>query len=538
MRNDRVLVIGGGIGGLSCAIDLAAQGVAVEIVERAARCGGKMRECSVGGAKIDAGPTVFTMRWVFDELFEAAGAALDDHLTLAPLDVLARHAWDGSQRFDLYADIDRAADAVAAFSSPAEGRRYRDFCAEAGAVYRTLKEPFLASDCAGPLTLARRIGGRRIGAMFGMRPFETLWHALSTQFTDPRLRQLFGRYATYVGSSPFAAPATLMLIAHVEQDGVWAIAGGMQRLAEALERLARTLGVTFRFAAEAREIVIAGDRAAGVVLASGERLDADAVVVNADAAALADGLFGRAAGRATEKIGVGDRSLSAITWGMVAETRGFPLLRHNVFFSADYAAEFDDLIKQRRPPLAPTVYVCAQDRGGQDRGGQDRGGQDRGGQDRGGQDRGAPEEAPSPGAERLLLLVNAPAIGDRHPFAAEEIEACEIKAFRLLERCGLEIVKRPEATVITTPADFNRLFPATGGALYGRASHGWMASFRRPAAKTRIPGLYLAGGSTHPGAGVPMAALSGRLAARRLLADRVSTRRFRRAAMSGGISTR
>lgn len=513
MRNDRVLIIGGGIGGLACAIDLAAQGVAVDIVERAARCGGKMRECSIGGASLDAGPTVFTMRWVFDELFGAAGAALDDHLSLTPLEVLARHAWDASQRFDLYADVDRAADAVAAFSSPAEGRRYRDFCAEAGAVYRTLKEPFLASDCAGPVTLARRIGGRRIGAMFGMRPFETLWHALSKQFADPRLRQLFGRYATYVGSSPFAAPATLMLIAHVEQEGVWAIAGGMQRLAEAMERLARALGVTFRFDAEAREIVVAGHGVAGVVLASGERLEADAVVVNADAAALAAGLFGQAAGRAAEPIDVGDRSLSAVTWGLVAETRGFPLLRHNVFFSGDYAAEFDDLVKRRRLPLAPTVYVCAQDRGGQD-------------------------EAPPPGAERLFLLVNAPAIGDRHPFAAEEVDACEINAFRLLERCGLQIAKRPEATVITTPAEFNRLFPATGGALYGRASHGWMASFRRPAAKTRIPGLYLAGGSTHPGAGVPMAALSGRLAAQRLLADRASTRTFRRAAMSGGTSTR
>ena len=238
MAKNDVIVIGAGIGGLACAISLASQGMAVTVAERADRAGGKMREADIGGARVDCGPTVFTMRWVFDSLFAAAGVSFDDHVSLRPLDVLARHAWSDTERFDLFADITRAADAVGNFSGPAEARRFLAFCEEAGRIYRTLKEPFLAASRPGPLRLSARIGLHRPGALLGIKPFSTMWGALSRHFQDPRLRQLFGRYATYNGSSPFAAPATLMLIAHVEQDGVWTIAGGMQRLAEAMEKLA------------------------------------------------------------------------------------------------------------------------------------------------------------------------------------------------------------------------------------------------------------------------------------------------------------
>jgi 1-hydroxycarotenoid 3,4-desaturase len=508
---ERVVIIGAGIGGLACAIELAACGFQVSVVERAAQAGGKMRECAAAGMRIDAGPTVFTMRWVFDELFAAAGASFERAVTLVPLAILARHAWSERERFDLFADIDRAADAVAAFSGPAEARRFRAFCAEARTIYRTLKEPFLASPRPGPMTLARRIGVHRPAALFGIRPFETLSSALAKHFEDPRLRQLFGRYATYSGSSPYAAPATLMLIAHVEQAGVWTVAGGMQRLAEALEQLARSLGVEFRFGQTVAEIIVERGRAAGIALASGERIDAGAVVVNADAAALAPGLFGSGVRAAAPAVEASARSLSAVTWALAAETQGFPLLRHNVFFSSDYAAEFDDLFKRRRLPAAPTVYVCAQDRNG--------------------------EDSPLPlEPQRLLMLVNAPPTGDRHIFDAEEIAQCESRVLGLLERCGLSLGRRMGATAVTSPSDFHRLFPGTGGALYGPASHGWTASFRRPGSQTPIRGLYLAGGSTHPGAGVPMAALSGRLAAQRLHADRASMRRYHPVGISGGTS--
>lgn len=507
-----MVVIGAGVGGLVAALELARRGVAVTVLERASQPGGKMREVEVGQVRLDAGPTVFTMRWVFEEIFAAAGSALSAHLRLQPVDVLARHAWSRDERLDLYADTARSAAAIAAFANPAEARRYLDFCARARAVYQSLEGPFIRSSRPSPLALVQRFGLARLGDLWRISPFATLWGALGEHFHDARLRQLFARYATYCGSSPFLAPATLMLVAHVEQDGVWLVEGGMHRVAVALATLAERRGATFRYGAEATEILAPRGRAVGVRLATGETLAADAVVVNADVAALASGCFGGAVSRAVTAAPRSARSLSAVTWSMQAETEGFPLLRHTVFFSDHYAAEFDDIFRRSRLPASPTVYVCAQDRDDRD---------------------GAPPRGP----ERLLCLVNAPPTGDTHPFDAAEIEQCAEQTFRQLERCGLRVHRRPETTVMTTPAQFERLFPATGGALYGRASHGWRASFSRPGATSRLPGLYLSGGSVHPGPGVPMAALSGRVAASMVLADLGSMRRSHPVVTAGGTST-
>lgn len=497
---NRVIVIGAGIGGLATAVLLATRGAEVTVVERAALPGGKMRLVEVAGRPMDAGPTVFTMRWVFDELFAEAGTSLEDHLRLRPLGILARHAWGPDQRLDLFADRNRSADAIGAFAGPAEGRRYLEFCRAAADMYETLERPFIRGSRPTPASLVTRVGLSRLGRLSRIRPFDTLWKALGEHFRDPRLRQLFGRYATYCGSSPFLAPATLMLIAHVEQEGVWTVDGGMHQTAEALARLARSQGATVRYESPVAEILADRRRALGVRLASGERLEADAVVVNADAAALSSGMLGDAVRGAIPAPAPTRRSLSALTWNLVAEPRGFPLAHHTVFFSTDYPAEFDAILGAGRLPEEPTVYVCAQDR------------------------RDDTDAAPH-GPERLLCLVNAPAAGDIRTFPPTEIESCQARTFALLERCGLRLHPDPSATLITTPTDFDGLFPATGGALYGQATHGWKASFERPGTRTRIPRLYLAGGSAHPGAGVPMAALSGRLAATCVLSDLTSTSR-------------
>lgn len=490
MRARKAVVIGAGIAGLVAAVELAAAGLEVIVVERAAAPGGKMRQIAIGDAQIDAGPTVFTMRWVFDAVFAAAGTTLEQHLTLQPAEILARHAWDASQRLDLFADIKRSADAIGAFAGPAEARGYLAFCDRAAKIYKTLEAPFIRAQQPGSaFALARRIGLTQPSELLGMSPFATMWKGLTEHFRDPRLLQLFGRYATYCGSSPWLAPATLMLVAHVEQAGVWMVEGGMHQVARAFEALAISKGARFRYDSEVAEILIAQGRAAGLRLASGERIDADTIVFNGDAAALARGLLGQPARRAIPPPD-GLRSLSALTWTMTAKASGFPLIRHNVFFSNAYAAEFDDIFTRRRLPQNPTIYVCAQDRG---------------------------DTAESRETDRLLILANAPAIGDAHHFTPAEITACETRTFTLLERYGLTMSRTPETTVITSPTQWNRLFPATGGALYGLASHGSMAPFRRPGSRSRIPGLYLAGGSAHPGPGVPMAALSGRLAAAAIL---------------------
>lgn len=515
MARESAIVVGAGAGGLAAAIHLALAGIAVTVVEAAEAPGGKLREVVVGGRGIDAGPTVFTMRWVFDELFGAAGTSLDREITVTPLDVLARHAWDDSPRLDLYADNARSADAIGDFAGAAEAQRFRDFCDRAARIYKTLEGPFLrAQRCRSPFDLTRRLGLARLPELAAISPFATMWSGLGRHFHDPRLRQLFGRYATYCGSSPFLAPATLMLVAHVEQQGVWLIEGGMQRLAEALVRTAERLGVTVRLGTPVAEVLVERGRAAGVVLATGERLDADTVVINADVAALADGRLGIAVRGAVPGVPPKARSLSAVTWCVMAEPEGFPLHHHTVFFAPDYRAEFDRLMRDRRLPADPTVYVCAQDRLGD-----------------------IAADGPGNQPEPLLVLVNAPPSGDTTPPSDAALEIARHAAFERLRRCGLELRMSGDA-VVTSPADFHRRFPGTGGALYGRASHGWMASFQRPGSRTRIPGLYLAGGSTHPGPGVPMAALSGRLAAAAVIADRDSTSRSRPAGISGGMSTR
>ncbi|PZF76048.1 CrtD protein [Aestuariivirga litoralis] len=502
MPRDRIIIIGAGMGGLAAALSLASQGEEVLVIERQASPGGKMRRLAVGGQGIDGGPTVFTMRWVLEQVFAEAGADVSDHVTLEPLAVLARHAWSPSERLDLHADLAASADAIGTFAGAGEARRFIDFSAEAKRIYQTLEKPFLRSQRPNPVSLAMSNGLSGMMDVARINPFETMWKGLARHFRDPRLQQLFGRYATYCGSSPFLAPATLMLVAHVEQAGVWSVRGGMHELALALDALARHKGVSFRYGEAVTGIGTEGGRVAWVSTAT-ERFDCTSVIVNADAQAVATGLLGGDVKPAVTPIQAEQRSLSAITWAAVAETSGFPLARHNVFFSRDYEEEFRTL--STGYPGEPTVYVCAQDR-----------------------------EGHGGGPERLLLLVNSPANGDHAP---QPLARVEVAMRAKLAQCGLSVDFNADTTIITDPARFDALFPATGGALYGRASHGWMASFQRPAARTKIPGLYLAGGSVHPGPGVPMAMLSGRLAAQSLLASRVSTRRSRRGATVGGIST-
>lgn len=509
MADKHVVVVGAGVAGLVAALRLGHQGLNVTVVERSEQAGGKVRAQDVGGSFIDAGPTVFTMKWVFSELMESVGADIDTELKLSQLPVLAKHFWDDGSALDLFADPQASEAAVEAFAGQDEAQRFRHFCQTTKALYRSLETPFIRSQASNLPKFMMSLGPRGLALLARVGPTRTMWDSLGRHFTDPRLRQLFGRYATYCGSSPYQAPATLNLIAQVEMDGVWSVQGGMTSLAQCLVRLCKQNGVQFRYQTECQEIQISQGRAKGVVLRDGEVLAADALVFNGDVSALRQGLLG-AKSRAAFSSQIGRRSLSAVTWCAVAKTKGLSLDRHNLFFGRQYVSEFEDIFGRNNLPTDPTVYVCAQDRGA-----------------------GAAPQTP----ERLLCLVNAPAIGDTDDerLSADLLEKLQERSFRRARDCGLDIELDSCRLVRTSPRHFHQRFPGTGGALYGQATHGWLSIFSRPGAISPIPGLYLAGGSVHPGPGVPMAAMSGRLAAAAVLENLGLTRLCQTEATSGGM---
>lgn len=491
-----VIVVGAGIGGLSAALVMAQAGRRVTILEAASEVGGKARRVPSVAGPIDAGPTVFTMRPVFDELFASAHARLDDHVTLAQVEVLARHVWPDGSTLDLLPDMAASEARVAAFAGAKSAAEFRDFTARAAQLFAAFETPVMRHPRPTPAGVARALGRDAWRLLPAMAPLSTLARALAAQFSDPRLAQLFGRYATYVGGSPYLSPAILMLIWQAEAAGVWRIEGGIASLARAIADLARSRGAELRLDTPVTGIDVSGGRAAGVTLAGSETIAGDAIVFNGDPSALGAGLLGRAVRSAARATPLRKRSLSAYVWTMVGVPRGVDLAPHTVVFGGDYHQEFDDLFRHRRVPRDPTIYVHAQDRG-----------------------RGRPAPVP----ERLMMLMNAPATADARDPDPEEMAECTTRLRRRLRASGLEIEAAPERTTLTTPAEFARMFPGTGGALYGAAPHGMMATFRRPMTRTRMAGLYLAGGGAHPGPGVAMSCLSGQLAAAAIAEDHGST---------------
>ena len=526
-----IAVIGAGMGGLAAAIRLAASGARVTVFEAAERAGGKASGERLGssGLELDAGPTVLTLPDVFESLFEAAGARLAERVTLRPATVLARHFWRDGVCLDLFSEPARTRQGIVDTFGEGEGRGYDRFVRHAAAILSLVEGPFIRSQRPTVWGTLRSFGLSSLTDVMRIDALRSLWTALGDFFETPHLRQLFARYATYVGSSPLQAPATLAVIAGVELAGVYTVEGGIRQLVAALVTLAGEVGVEIRTSAPVAEIDVAGGRVVGVRLSDGRLHRASAVVANVDPTALTRGLLGAASARAVEV--KGERSLSAVTFtGLLeaepsrgAQREGPELTHHNVFFAADAVAEARSMFEHGVTPAEPTLYLCAQDR--------------------------PPEERSSPAQrpERVLALVNAAAIdarpagrsdpgttsGDNRAWSTKSSATAQLTT--LSTRLGLPI-RWLETASVRLPADWEALSPGSGGSLYGRASHGWRQAFLRPGARTKLTGLYLAGGAIHPGAGLPMATLSGARAAEALLEDLASMRPSMTTATPGGTS--
>ena len=499
----KVVIIGAGIGGLAAALRLSDQGFDVTVVEQHGDVGGKMRTLASDAGPVDAGPTVLTMRAVFDALFTDVGESLCDHLNLTPLKTLARHYWDDGAALDLMADPEQShANVTAAFGQKA-GAEFATFSAKARRLFAAFDGPMMKTAEPDPLALTKAVlSNPRL--ISDMAPHKTLAGLLRSSFRDPRLAQLFGRYATYVGGSPYASPAILSLIWEAEARGVWLVQGGMHKLAQTIAKLARKRGAKFHFNLPAERVTRQNGQISGVQTADGH-FPADHVVFNGDPRALFTGLLGEAAKPAVTQAEVTPRSLSAYVHAFAAKPHGVDLAHHTVFFASDPRAEFAPLAKGQMPQDA-TLYLCAQDH----------------------------ETAKAGDLQRFEIIMNGPPA----LFPPEkEKPQCQTQIFNRLRDFGLSFSPTPGPETLTTPQGFDTLFPASSGSLYGRSPHGLMAAFKRPTARTKVKGPYLCGGGAHPGAGVPMATLSGLHAAAAIATDHASTLTSPQTATRGGTLT-
>lgn len=481
-----VLVIGAGLGGLSVAIRLARQGRRVTVLEKNDGIGGKMNVWSDKGYTFDTGPTLLTMPFVLEDLFTSVGKRLEDHLDLVRVDPICRYFFPDGVRLEAWSDNSRMEEEIRRIN-PADVQNFQRFMTHAERIYEAAAGPFLFTGLTslGPRGLLKNL--KNLAAVFRIDPFRTLNSAVMSYFKDPHLRQLFNRFATYNGSSPFLAPATLAIIPYVEMRmGGWYVRGGMFRLAQALERIALEEGVEIRTGVEVIGIVEKGGSAAGVLTAGQGFLPADGVVSNADALYAREHLLVRE--KEVARRNGTNHSLSGFVM-LLGVRKAFPALsHHNIFFSADYRAEFDALFNDQRPATDPTVYTAISSLHD-------------------------PGHAP-PGCTNLFVLVNAPALGPRVNWDDEQGLYRET-VLRKLARFGVEISGPDiETEKMITPLDFERRYHAQRGSIYGTSSNSRMAAFLRPPNRAReMKNLYFVGGSSHPGGGIPLVLLSGKIVA-------------------------
>ena len=483
MKRKNAVVIGGGLGGLATALRLTGRGWQVTVCEQGPTFGGKMNRWEQEGFRFDTGPSLITMRWVFAELFEATGSRLDEHLELVLMRPLAQYIYDDGTRFD-YSSFLPDWLATIRQLEPRDVDGFYRFMRLGARLFEVSQETFFRRPPSSAPDL------RSLKALRHM-PFRYAWgnyhRTVAAHFQSPHLRQLFDRYPTYVGSSPYESPATLAVIPYVEYAfGGWHIKGGLYRLVESLCALAGRAGVEMLTNAKVERIERDGRRVTGVALADGSRLVADVVVMNGDAS-LTDNLLGLKEDAAAKTLSLNVRSLSGLVF-LVGVKRTLPELPHHaVYFSQDYRREFTELFGEREFPEDPTVYVSAPSR--------------------------SDRSLVSGGAgETLFIMANAPAY-DEEMWTETKIKAARARIFARLRKGGFPDIEADVVVADTwTPRRIGERYAMPGGAIYGTNSHGWRHAFLRPPNKdARFAGLYYVGGSTHPGGGTPTVLLSAKI---------------------------
>lgn len=529
MASKHVIVVGAGVGGLSAAVRLAAGGrCRVTLLEKNARVGGKLNLWQVPHPqrpnqrpfRFDTGPSLLTLPFVFEDLFRAAGRSLSDDLKLIRLDPISRFVWaDGtvfalrSASDDLESELRRIfPDDAAGWRRFAErGRRIWDLSAEMFLFHapeqllRGTHRPDTGAPPAQPPNHSPNGPLSRAAAALAMLStplrigmFQKFSRAVDRDIAAQKLREVLYQYATYSGASPFRAPATLAVIPHAELHfGGWYIEGGMYRLAETLEAMARGLGVEIRTECPVERILVSGGAVQGVRLTDGSQLSADAVVANSEVIYSYRELIG-----AEHRKRFSDRKLDSIEPGgsglvlLLGVEGTYPQLAHHTkFMPADYRSDLVSMFETHTVPDDPCIYVCASTRSD-------------------------PTQAPD-GCENLFVLASAPALDGSLDWSAEAPRYADQLVRTLETRWGLaDLPRRIVIRRIISPMDLKTMYNASAGSIYGIGSNSLRNAFLRPPNRDRdIRGLYFAGGATHPGGGLPLVALSGKIASEMVMED-------------------
>lgn len=480
-------MVGAGMGGLATAARVAAAGHTVTVLEQYDSPGGKNAGLFRDGFGFDLGPSTFTLPAVYRDLFLKTGRSLEECVDLQEVDPAFRyHFADGTSVVMPGAGVGACANALQDALGGDAGQKWRALLRRAGDIWSLTREDVLGKSLDGYrdlLPLARSSRDLRTVA-----PWRTLRQLGRATLQDPRARVLLDRYATYTGSDPRRAPAALVTIPFVEQTfGIWHVGGGLHTLAGALYQRCLELGVEFRFNTAVRRIRVDEAGVTGV-LAEESAVDADVVVANADARSVYGGLVDDPRTRVTRKrMARMQPSFSGFVLLLAVDGTTPGVHHHNVWFPDDYDAEFDTLFAASPRPVAePTIYACV------------------------------PDDATMrpAGAEAWFILVNAPAHGPSMDWSrTDQADAYADHVLQVLAARGTDLRDRIRWREIRTPHDLAVRTATPGGSIYGMSSNGRASTVLRPGNRSPIPGLFLVGGSAHPGGGLPLVGMGAEIVA-------------------------
>ena len=489
-------IIGGGLGGLAAAATLAARGHKVTLFEKNAWLGGKAAVLEEDGFRFDMGPTILTMPRVLERVFGEAGRDLADYLDLRRLDLQWRCFYDDGTVLNLRDDVDASAREIGKLA-PADADGFKRFMGVADRLSDVSDRFFFwksVEDLRDTMNLKKNLDLATLKDVMALRMHRTVAGQIKRDVKDHRVAQMLEHLIQYVGSSPLASPAVLCGIAQMQQgEGVWYPMGGTRAVPLALVRLGEELGVDYRTGVDVGRIDVEDGRATAVV-ADGKTLRFDKVVSNMDSVRTYKELIG---GKAWSDFGYKTReaACSGVVLYLGLRRAYDHLAHHNFVFSRDPAEEFAAIYDQGRPAPDPTAYVAAPART-------------------------EPGVAPE-GGEALYVLVHTPHLRPGHDWTAMLPEYRRTILDKLARTAGMEdLEERIVVERVLTPQDIHDRYRVLDGAIYGLVSHGRVTGAFKPGNRSRqVRDLYLAGGSAHPGPGMPMALMSGWIAADSLHQD-------------------